>query len=64
MNGTIPKDAFTIVEGKDGKSRWVRIGSAFTNKDGSMNIFLDALPLDGKVQIRERKKNNTEETNN
>jgi len=62
MNGNIPKDAFTIVEGKEGKSRWVKIGAAFTNKDGSMNVFLDALPCDGKVQIRERKTGNKDET--
>ena len=30
-----------------------RVGSAFHNRDGSMNIYLDALPRDGKIQIRE-----------
>ena len=52
-----PKDAFRIAEGKDGKSFWTRIGTAFVNKDGSLNVYLDAIPLDGKLQIRDRKQN-------
>ncbi len=52
----VPKDAFQISESKDGKSYWTRIGMAFVNKDGSMNVYLDALPLDGKLQIRDRKR--------
>jgi len=63
MNEHIPKDAFTIVEGKDGKSRWTKVGAAFVNKDGSMNVILDALPCDGKLQIRERRKNAKNEAN-
>lgn len=55
MSDSLPKDVFNIVEGKDGKSRWVRVGSAFVNKDGSINAFLDAYPRDGKIQIRDRK---------
>jgi hypothetical protein len=31
----------------------VRAGSAFVNKDGSMNLLLDVLPLDGKLHVRE-----------
>ena len=58
---SIPKDAFQISEGKDGKSHWTRIGMAFVNKDGSLNVYLDALPLDGKLQIRDRKKSPTNE---
>lgn len=35
-------------------TRWVRIGAAFTNRDGSLNLFLDALPLGtNKLQVRE-----------
>ncbi len=37
------------------KSIWTKIGSAFENKDGSLNIYLNALPLDGKLQVRTRK---------
>ncbi len=49
------KEVFNIIEGKDGKSRWVRIGTAFANKDGSINAFLDVFPRDGKIQIRDRR---------
>ena len=40
---------------KDGAKRtyWMRIGSAFTNRDGSFNVYLDALPTNNKLQIRE-----------
>lgn len=50
-----PKDAFQITESKSGKSFWTKIGAAFVNKDGSINVFLDAFPKDGKIQIRNRK---------
>lgn len=50
--GRKPWGAFNIVK-RGEKSFWNRIGSAFHNRDGSMNIYLDALPRDGKVQIRE-----------
>lgn len=46
------------MEARDGGKWWMRCGSAFTNKDESINIYLNALPLqmkDGSVtlQIRE-----------
>jgi hypothetical protein len=31
---------------------WVRAGSAWTNRDGSINVYLDVLPLDGKLHLR------------
>ena len=43
---------FTIVELDDSKTLWRRIGSAFTNRDGSFNLFLEALPVNGKVHMR------------
>ncbi len=47
-------DVFTILPPykEGGKSRWLRIGSAWVNRDRSMNIKLDALPLNGELQIR------------
>ncbi len=35
-----------------GKSFWVRIGSAWKNRDNSLNIKLDALPINGELQVR------------
>ena len=50
-----PRDIFHVAEGKDGKSYWTKIGTAFVNRDGSLNAYLDLVPRDGKIQIRERK---------
>ncbi len=39
-------DVCTPRKGKDGKTRWLRIGAAFPAKQGDgWNIILDALPL-------------------
>lgn len=38
---------------KNGKTFWLRIGTAFINADGSTNVYLDAYPTNGKLQIRE-----------
>lgn len=43
---------FSIRKAKNG-SVWVRAGSAFVNRDGSMNVYLDVLPLDGTLHVRE-----------
>ena len=52
------KDVYAIYESKNGgekqKSRWVRVGVAFENKDGSLNLLLDAIPLTGRLQVRDR----------
>jgi hypothetical protein len=52
------KDVYAINETKNGgnepKTRWVRVGVAFDNQDGSLNILLDALPLSGRLQVRTR----------
>ena len=47
------------IEKKGGGTYWIRLGSAFTNRDDSINIYLDAVPApNGKsarfeLQIRE-----------
>jgi hypothetical protein len=43
----------TPYEGKDGKTHWQRLGSAFPNKDGSTNVYLNGLPTNGRLQIRD-----------
>ena len=45
---------FSIKEGKDKTDVWVKAGMAFVNRDGSMNVYLDVLPLDGKLHVREQ----------
>ena len=45
---------YTIVDrGGEKKDLWLRIGTAFVNKDSSLNVVLNALPIDGKLHIRE-----------
>ncbi len=48
---------YAVPDTKDGeKGFWTKIGIAFTNRDGSINLFLDALPLGtNKLQVREPK---------
>jgi hypothetical protein len=49
------KDVYAIYESKDAeRSRWVRVGVAFENRDRSLNVLLDALPLSGRLHIRDR----------
>jgi hypothetical protein len=43
---------FTIVE-QDDKALWRRVGSGFVNRDGSFNLYLDALPVNGRLHMRE-----------
>ncbi|HEU0035497.1 MAG TPA: hypothetical protein VFQ53_33030 [Kofleriaceae bacterium] len=45
----------SMTPGKNGQTFWSRIGSAFTNKDDSINVHLDLLPMRGdcKFQLRE-----------
>ena len=49
-----PLVVYTIVKReRDGRSFWVRIGSAFRNRDGSLSAMLDAVPTNGTLHIRE-----------
>ncbi len=54
-NGAKRLAVYAIPESKDGeKSYWPKIGVAFPNRDGSIAILLDALPLGtNRLQIRE-----------
>ena len=44
---------YTVVPKPEGRDLWLRIGSAFPNRDGSLTVFLDAVPVNGRLQIRE-----------
>jgi hypothetical protein len=43
---------FSIRAGKLGKV-WTRAGTAWVNSDGSLNLYLDVLPIDGVLHVRE-----------
>jgi hypothetical protein len=38
---------------RDGGTYWMRCGNGHTNKDDSINVYLDAVPRDLKFQLRE-----------
>ena len=44
---------FTIVETNEERALWRRVGSGFVNRDGSYNLCLDALPVNGRLHMRE-----------
>jgi hypothetical protein len=47
---------FTVRDRGEGKKAfWIAIGSAWTNRDGSFNLLLNAFPTDGKIVVRPRK---------
>jgi hypothetical protein len=48
---------YAVPESKDGEKKfWPKIGIAYANRDGSFNLYLDALPLGtSTLQVREQK---------
>jgi len=54
MDGKKRWNVYTIRkrQGSD-RNYWMKIGVGFVNNDGSINLYLDAAPLDGKLQLRE-----------
>lgn len=48
------KEVFVIIDtGADRKPIFRRVGTAFVNRDGSLNVKLDALPINGTLHIRD-----------
>ncbi len=52
MDPTKVKIAYTTTE-RNGRTFWNRIGVAFLNRDGSMNVRLESLPVSGEMHIRD-----------
>lgn len=46
------KIVYTITE-RGERSRWNPIGVGYTNRDGSINIKLDAMPVNGTMHLRD-----------
>lgn len=40
-------------QGEEKRTVWVKAGTAWVNRDGSLNVYLDVLPLEGKLHVRE-----------
>ena len=47
------KVVWTVVDRGQGKSFWTRVGVEFVNRDGSLTLRLDAVPINGTLQVRE-----------
>lgn len=64
MRGDAPErkrlDVLSLIPYKDADgndaTRWIRSGAAFENKDGSISLLIDVMPIvpGSKMQIRER----------
>lgn len=58
-------DAFARTDRDEGSGaggrQWQRIGLGFVNRDESIDVILDCLPLNGRFQIRKRSARLTEE---
>jgi hypothetical protein len=46
------KMVYTITE-RGERSFWTRIGIASVNRDGSLNVRLDAIPVNGTLHVRD-----------
>jgi hypothetical protein len=42
-----------VITTRGDKKYWNRVGAAFLNSDGSLNVKLESLPVSGDFQIRD-----------
>jgi hypothetical protein len=42
-----------VITGSGERKFWNKFGVAFVNRDGSMNVKLDSLPVNGELHIRD-----------
>jgi hypothetical protein len=56
-NGRKPLAVYAVIDRKDGgKPYWMKVGAAFTNRDSSLTVVLDAFPSStNRLQIREQR---------
>lgn len=47
------KIVYNVTE-RAGRSYWTRVGIAFVNRDGSLSVRLESLPVSGEMQIRDQ----------
>lgn len=50
----------TCPRGEGKKEFWLRCGTAFENRDGSWSIVLDALPINGRLIVRDEREKQPE----
>lgn len=47
------KLVYAIVNRQNARTVWIRVGTGWSNRDGSMNLQLDAIPMTGVLQVRD-----------
>jgi O-succinylbenzoate synthase len=53
--GKRPLALYAILE-RNGKTIWMKVGAAFANRDGSIAVNLDAIPVGPyRLQVREQR---------
>jgi hypothetical protein len=52
MDQSKMKIAYVITQRGTNKY-WTRVGAAFVNRDGSINVKLEAVPVSGEIHIRD-----------
>lgn len=53
MDQSKVKIVYNVTE-RAGRSFWTRIGVAFVNRDGSLSVRLESMPISGEMQIRDQ----------
>ena len=48
-----PVKAVYVIRESGERTSWTRVGVAFVNRDGSLNLHLHAVPVDGKLHVRD-----------
>jgi len=52
MDQSKMKIAYVITQ-RGTQKYWTRIGAAFVNRDGSFNVKLEAIPVNGEIHVRD-----------
>lgn len=47
------KLVYAVVARKNERTVWIRIGRGWANRDGSLHLELDAVPMTGVLQVRD-----------
>ena len=48
------KAVYTIIDREgNSKSYWLRLGTAYVNRDESLTVYLNALPVNNRLHIRD-----------
>lgn len=55
------KIVYSITE-RGGRTHWTRVGVAFVNNDGSLNVKLECMPVNGELHIRDSVPDNNKES--